>query len=202
MEEDSVTDDPVAREHRRAELAKRLISHEVRTKTITHLTGLSRNRLATLRRRLGVPDEDRRRGPARYSLKVFLADAAAKTEGAALAALCVISNVPIGPYEAVAREALDGLAFGERLCEVFEAYGACFPGTELKFEELMLLRNRLSKGDAMELGKCRRCRCLILVNRLKPSQRTCQHCATQPSGDAPSDGSPEGGSDEVVTEPA
>ena len=188
MEEDSFTDDPVARELRRTELAKRLISHEVRTKTITYLSGLSRNRQETLRRRLGVPDEDRRRGQARHSLKVFLADPAEKTEGAALAGLCVIFNLAVGPHEAVVPEMLETLGLGERLCDIYEAYGACFPGTELKLEELMLLRTRLAKGDAMELGKCRRCRCLILVNRLKPSQRICQHCAPQAVEDDPSAG--------------
>ena len=192
--EDFVTDDPVARELRRTELAKRLMSHEVRTKTITDLSGLSRNRQETLRRRLGVPDEDRRRGSARHSLKVFLADPAEKTEGAALAGLCIIFNIAIGPYEAIAPEGLDTLGLGERLCEIYEAYGGCFPGTELKFEELMLLRSRLSKGDAMELGKCRRCRCLILVNRLKPSQRICQHCAPQRVGEASPNSESETGS--------
>jgi hypothetical protein len=190
--EDFVTDDPVARDLRRTELAKRLISHEVRTKSISHLTGLSRNRQEILRRRLAVPDEDRRRGSARYSLKVFLADPVEKSEGAALAGLCAIFNVGIGPYEPVAPDSLDTLGLSERLCEIYEAYDACLPGTALKFEALILLRARLSKGDAMELGKCRRCRCLILVNRLKPSQRFCQHC-TFASAEPSSDSGPESG---------
>src|SRR6266404_3113022 len=57
-------DDPILRESRRATLARRLISHGVRTEMIGRLTGLTRSRLATLRRRLMVADETRLRGPA------------------------------------------------------------------------------------------------------------------------------------------
>jgi len=39
-------DDPILRESRRATLARRLISHGVRTEMIGQLTGLTRNRLA------------------------------------------------------------------------------------------------------------------------------------------------------------
>jgi hypothetical protein len=44
-------DDSVIRELRCFELARRLIFYEVRTQTISKFTGLSRNRLETLRRR-------------------------------------------------------------------------------------------------------------------------------------------------------
>ena len=49
-------DDSVIRELRSLELARRLIFHEVRTVTIGKITGLSRNRLAALRRRLKVAE--------------------------------------------------------------------------------------------------------------------------------------------------
>ena len=44
-------DDPILRESRRVTLVRRLISHGVRTEMIGRLTGLTRNRLATVRRR-------------------------------------------------------------------------------------------------------------------------------------------------------
>src|SRR6266404_3113021 len=64
-------DDPILRESRRATLARRLISHGVRTEMIGRLTGLTRSRLATLRRRLMVAAETRLRGPVRSAMDVF-----------------------------------------------------------------------------------------------------------------------------------
>ena len=75
-------DDPILRESRRATLARRLIYHGVRTEMIGRLTGLTRNRLATLRRRLMVADETRLRGPARSAMEVFRGSALGRTEGA------------------------------------------------------------------------------------------------------------------------
>src|SRR5271170_6184816 len=80
-------DDSVIRELRCFELARRLIFHEVRTHTITKLTGLSRNRLETLRRRLMVSEDVRHRGPPPRSLDLFLRTSRGRTEAAALAAL-------------------------------------------------------------------------------------------------------------------
>src|ERR1700724_2569079 len=87
-------DDSVAREIRCFDLARRLIFHEVRTQTISKLTGLSRNRLAKLRHRLMVSDDARHRGPPPRSLDVFLRTARGRTEAAALAALIPLFKSP------------------------------------------------------------------------------------------------------------
>jgi hypothetical protein len=169
-----VTDDAILRENRRTELARRLISHGVRTKIISRLTDLTRNRLATLRRRLMVPDKTRRRGPARSSLDVFLSSPRARAEGAALASLCTVFEIPIEP-DAPALPKVVSLNYGERLCETYEAYCACCPRTDVELEELILLRSSLAKGDVIRLGKCRSCKCLILVNRCGGNS-DCWHC--------------------------
>src|SRR5271170_4680399 len=87
-------DDSFTRELRCFELARRLILHEVRTQTISKLTGLSRSRLATLRHRLMVSEEARHRGPPPRSLDVFLRTSRGRTEGAALAALFPLFKNP------------------------------------------------------------------------------------------------------------
>jgi hypothetical protein len=169
-------DDPVVREHRRSELARRLIAHSVRTQTISDLTGMSRNRLATLRRRLMVPTRERRRGPPPRSVRVFLTTPNGRTEGAALAALCAVFNLSITGHPADVSERLSALGLGERLCDIYESYQACFPDTEVQFEELISLRTNLARGVAVELGNCRRCRCLILIDRFGQNRRVCSHC--------------------------
>jgi hypothetical protein len=169
-----VTDDAILRENCRAELARRLISHRVRTQMIGRLTGLTRNRLATLRRRLMIPDKARRRGPMRSSLDVFLCSARARAEGAALASLCTVFEIPIEPGIPALPEFVS-LDYGERLCETYEAYCACYPTTKVELEDLILLRSSLATGEFIRLGKCRLCKCLLLVNRFAGSNE-CWHC--------------------------
>jgi hypothetical protein len=170
----SVTDDVILRENRRSELARRLISHGVRTEIISRLTELTRNRLATLRRRLMVPNKARRRGPTRSSLNVFLGTPRARAEGAALASLCSVFEIPIEPNVSSLPKVVS-LDYGERLCETYEAFCACFPKAEVELEQLILLRRSLAEGKVIRLGKCRTCKCLILVDRFD-GNRVCWHC--------------------------
>src|SRR6202167_2492120 len=171
-----ISEDPILRENRRSELARRLILHMVRTVIISKLTGLTRNRQDTVRRRLMVPDKARLRGHTRSPLGVFLASAQARAEGAALASLCSLFEIPI-ELNVPSMPKRISLAFGERLCETYEAYCACYPKTEVQLEELIALRSNLADGDFIRLGKCRNCKCLILIDRFD-GDRDCWHCNT------------------------
>lgn len=171
-----ITEDPILRENRRSELARRLILHGVRTYIISKLTGLTRNRQANVRRRLMVPNKARLRGHTRSPLGVFLASAQARAEGAALASLCSLFEIPI-ELNVPSMPKTISLAFGERLCETYEAYCACYPKTEVQLEELIALRSSLAQGDVIRLGKCRNCKCVILIDRFD-SDRDCWHCDT------------------------
>jgi hypothetical protein len=163
-------DDSVAREIRRFELARRLIFHEARTQTISKLTGLSRNRLATLRRRLMVSDDARRRGPPPRSLDVLLRTARGRTEGAAVAALFPLFK------RSTSIKAPSLLDDGEQACDIYDAYLAYHPQSNVRFEELMLLKRSLAKGDLVELGLCRVCKGLIMNSRYDRRRSTCSHC--------------------------
>jgi hypothetical protein len=171
----AVTDDPILRENRRSEVARRLISHGVRTRLITRLTGLTRNRLATVRRRLMVRDKARRRGSTKSSLEIFLGTPRARSEGAALVSLCAVFGIPIERH-GVSVPKIVSLDFTERLCETYEAYRAGFPATELELEELVMLRDTLALGSELQLGRCRLCRCLILIDRFDGTLRNCSQC--------------------------
>lgn len=164
------TDDSVLREIRRFELARRLIYHEVRTQTISKITGLSSGRLRTLRRRLVVSREARHRGPPPRSLDVLLRTSRGRTEGAALAAL-----LPLFKHTSPTRfhSSLDD---GEETCDVYDAYLTYNPRSSVCFEELMLLKESLARGNLIELGQCQLCKCLIMNHRLDRPRLTCSHC--------------------------
>jgi hypothetical protein len=173
----TVTDDPILRENRRSELVRRLISHGVRTGIIEKLTGFSRNRQATVRRRLNVPDKARLRGPTRSLLELFLDRPRGRAEGAALVTLCFIFDIPIDA-EAVSLPEFVSLNFTDRLCETYEVYRALVPHTEIELEELILLRSSLAKGD-IRLGRCRTCKGLILINPFDGGHRSCAQCVPE-----------------------
>lgn len=121
-----------------------------------------------------VSGQMRLRGPARSPLSVFLRDPRARAEAAALAALCALFEIPIEPGACWVPRIIS-LEFGERLCETYEAYCASYPKTEVQLEELIVLRSSLAKGNVIRLGKCRSCKCLIVVDRYE-SHRECFHC--------------------------
>jgi hypothetical protein len=171
----SVMDDPILRENRRSEVARRLISHGVRTKLITRLTGLTRNRLATVRRRLMVRDKSRRRGQTKSSLEIFLGCSRARAEGAALVSLFAVFGLPV-QRRGVSVPKVASLDFTEGLCEVYEAYRACFSTTEIELEELVMLRDTLTLGRDLQVGKCRLCKCLVLIDRFDGTHRNCSQC--------------------------
>ena len=172
----AMDDSALQRENRRVALGRRLLSHGIRTKIIGLLTGLTRNQLETLRHRLGVPSRTRRRGPTPSSLDMFLKDPIVRCEGAALAALCATFELPALEQELSSLPASHiSLEHGERLCETYEAYRACYPATHVELDELMMLREALKQGDRVTLGRCRNCRCLMLVDRFNGA-RNCWHC--------------------------
>lgn len=189
------TEDSVEREIRRSELARRLILHRARTQTIARFTGLTRNRLAALRLRLGVTDEARLRGPSPTSLDVFLHSDQAQSEAAALAALFALYADKTLDSAAPSAGSPSELRHGEQLCEIYEAYLAYHPRTAVRLEEMMLLKRSLRIGETVSVGRCQGCAGLILIDRLAQPRFTCWHCclsrqATRKHGESNSGASP------------
>ncbi len=165
----------VDRDLRRRQLAHRLVRHQARTQTISRLTGLSRHQLATLRQRWGVSNEIRPRGPVPKSLAVFHSTARVRSEAAVLAAfLRVLANTADASHGTHVRAS--GVSFGERLCEVYEAYVACFPAAKVGFEGLALLARGLDKAELIALSNCARCEAAILIDLLGTGRHLCAHC--------------------------
>jgi hypothetical protein len=120
----------------------------------------------------------RHRGPSPKSLTVFFHSSRARSEGASLAVFCKMLNAV--PSRRIANATKNFLSFElvERLCEAFEAYRACFPSSDLEFEQVLLLVVALAEGDAIALGNCGKCGGAILIDRLATRRRHCSYCQT------------------------
>lgn len=168
-------DDPFGRDLRRIEVARRMVLHQARTQNIVRYTCLTRNRLATLRRRWCVPDESRRRGPPPRSLSAFLRTPHARSEAAAVISLCVaLEAMPSQSNSAVS--APPRLEIADRLCEAFEAFQMWIPDSTIEFEDLLLLANELATGNLIKLSTCRGCKSAILIFTSGIPRGTCLHC--------------------------
>jgi hypothetical protein len=154
------------------------MAHQARTRTISAMTNLTRHQLATLRRRWRVTEDMRQRGPSPKSLAVFFHSARARSEGASLAVLCRILNAVPSRRTANAAKSFFSLELGERLCDAFEAYRACFPASNLEYEQVLLLVVGLAEGEAIGLGGCGQCGGTILIDRLAARRRMCSYCQT------------------------
>jgi hypothetical protein len=173
------TSDPGDRELRRLQLTKRLVGHEARTQTIVWLTGYSRHRLATLRRRWRVSTASRHRGPSPSSFSMFFRSPIARGEAATASAIYQIYTRRAGAGVESVRRDFTGMDLGERLCEAFEAFHACFPNADLEFDHLALLALGFGESQSVTLANCTRCKCAILIDRLGIHRRICPVCQRQ-----------------------
>jgi hypothetical protein len=178
-----VTREPVDRDLRRRQLAQRLVVHQARTRTIFLLTGLSRHQMATLRRRWRVTEDMRHRGPPPRSFAVFWSSMRMRAEGAALAVLWRAFYNMSGTFGETINQAA-AVEFGERICDVFETFIACFPSAELELEHLVLLARALEQGDVIALSRCTSCEAAILIDLLGKRRPLCAYCLTTANAEA------------------
>jgi hypothetical protein len=174
--ENSDSSDPLTRAQKRVDFARRLTSHRVRTGTIVELTGLTLNRLTGLRKGWGIRKETRLRGRYPSTLDRFLSSPEARTDTAAVLAVCrVLDALPeIGrDYAPDSKLYFDSAL---RLCNAFEAYHACRPGSDLEFDDLMQLVRELSTQKIISLGKCKTCLALVVIAKHDPLRPICSHC--------------------------
>jgi hypothetical protein len=190
-----VTREPVDRELRRRQLAKRLVVHQARTQTIFALTGLSKHQLATLRQRWRVTQEMRHRGPAPRSFAVFWSTLRLRSEAASLAVFWRVLG-SMGAADVSNHIKFSAVEFGERLCDVFEIYLACFPQSELELEHLALLARGLDQGDAIAISNCTRCEAVILSDLLGMRRHICSHCQQTAATAAANPSEPAGSKDQ------
>ena len=156
--------DSLGRHMRRIEVARRLVFHQVRTKAIIDYTNLSKNRLATLRKRWCVAEEARRRGPPPHSIRAILRDPRSRSEAAAIISLCAVFEALPGHFSPTDVNE-SPLELVDRLCDAFEAFKAIVPRSRIVFEELLLLVQEYRQDGLLAISACRSCGCAILSSR-------------------------------------
>jgi hypothetical protein len=194
-------DDRYGRDLRRYNLALRLIRHEARTHTICDWTGLTEQRVGSIRRgefsSKPAAAPPRHRGPSPRLVVRFLRATRLGVEAATAAGLCRTLGVLPSHRLANAVRTLPTLGRGERLCEAFERYREFIPRSNMTLEGLVLLLTALAQGDELYLGNCGNCGGVIVVDRLSLTRRICNYCKQAMPSEREGGGAPTG-----VGEPA
>jgi hypothetical protein len=163
------------RYYRRIQLGLRLLSHGARAQTASDWSGLTPDRLITLKRRW-LPDAgDGFRGPPPTSYQPFFRSAVRLSHATVFAsihqALCH-RTVPHGkPWDL-----LPGLENGERLCTAYEIFREWEPDSDLEFDQAVLLARGTSKSDDIELFRCLHCRSAMLIDKWARRREICGAC--------------------------
>jgi hypothetical protein len=165
------------RDRRALDVGAKLVEYEVRTTTISNLTGLSATRIRMLYRACGVGAGSRtvrHRGCAPRSTEALLAKPWARSEAACLLALCDLMGVDGKAYAGSRRD----LANSDRLCEVYATYRTMMPNARFTFEQLLLLVVATAREVTLKTGTCPHCRALVVVDQLALRAPICFHCDT------------------------
>ena len=174
-----ITDNRYLRDLTRLDLARRLIEHGARTKTIAAWTQLSPYRIRQLCRDYGYAGDHRGVPPKRIGY--FWRSPQMQIEAASLAGICKVMGVlprlrmpNVAEFTAPAR--------GERLCQAYEAYLDSFPRPQISIEHAVLLVTALSTTDAISIGKCVICGGIVLLDLGDVVDDCCVYCAGRMPG--------------------
>jgi hypothetical protein len=152
-----------------------MLLHRARTQTVCRLTGLTPDRLATLRYRWGIAADERQRGPSPNSVAPFFRNAVSRSECSAVLSLWrLYGGASAKPHTSRSLTTQD-LTQGERLCEVFEAFRR-IAGERIDFELLVLLIESFAKAGTVKLAACSKCHCAIVIDDLAGTSITCTVC--------------------------
>jgi Flagellar transcriptional activator (FlhC) len=166
------------RYYRRIELGLRLLAHGARPQTASDWSGLTQDRLVTLKRRWMPDASSGLRGPPPTSFQPFFRSLIRAQYAAIFASLhravtqTSESSTPSGKIAT-------SLDDGERLCEAFEICREWQPDSTLEFDQAVLLARGITKNEEIELGRCATCKCALLIDRLAVVQDKCDRCRRQ-----------------------
>ncbi|MCC7253222.1 MAG: hypothetical protein IT540_15270 [Hyphomicrobium sp.] len=168
------------RHYRRIQLGLRLLAHGARVQTACDWSGLTPDRLITLKRRWLPRAADGFRGPAPTSFQTFFRSAARLSHATVFAsihqALCHRS-MPSGK----AWDLRPGLESGERLCVAYEIFRAWEPDADMEFDQAVLLAKGTARSEAIELLRCRTCHSTMLIDTGARRREVCAGCRSRRS---------------------
>lgn len=168
----TVGNEQFERHYRKKRLGLRLMSHRARAQTASDWSGLTRDQLVTLRRRWMPDAQHGFRGSRPTSYRPFFSSALKASHAALFAGIHhmvgITSSVP----------SLEG---GEKLCDAYEIYREWEPDALLEFDYALLLGTGVLKAEEVELVRCQRCGCALLIDKLGKAQRNCAWCRSRPA---------------------
>lgn len=174
----TVGDERFDRYYRRIQLGLRLLSHGARAQTASEWSGLTPDRLVTLKRRWMPGADDGFRGPAPTSFKPFFRSGLRASHAALFASIHRV----VGLGSKARTEAGDlppRLDNGERLCEAFEIYREWAPDTDMEFDQAVLLATGTANSEEIQLTQCSSCYRALLIDKLARHRDTCVRCRRQ-----------------------
>src|SRR5690242_15431227 len=134
-----ISDDRYESDSRKHALAKRMISHEARTGTVSQWTGLSPYRVQQLSRHYIPTRGTYRRGISPSQTDFFKRSPEIEAESLAFVYIAVEMQVIPEQISPNARHALPELERGERLVDAFENYRALVEVPHISLERAILL---------------------------------------------------------------
>ena len=165
------------RHYRRIELGLRLLAHGARPQTASDWSGLTQDRLVTLKRRWMPDASSGLRGPPPTSFQPFFRSLVRAQYAAIFASLHrAVAQPTEGSMPSAVAASLDD---GERLCEAFEICKEWQPDSNLEFDQAVLLARGVTSNEEVELARCSTCRCALLIDRLAVLQDKCDRCRRQ-----------------------
>jgi hypothetical protein len=164
---DKRIDDPMTRQLRRIALAIRLLGHGARKSTLCQWTGLSRRQFVTVRGRSRFKSNARRRGPPPKSFAVLFRSSRRVRQAAAFVSLCRFAG---------ARQSTRSIENGERLCDAYEHFRELVRGSDLEFEQGVLLLDGAAAATSIEFRRCSTCPSIMLIDKMGDTQTMCHLC--------------------------
>jgi hypothetical protein len=172
-----ISENRYERDIRKHSLAKWMIAHLARTKTLTQWTGLTRYRVQTLfRNYLKTNQGTRRRGVSPFQPAYFGRSLRLESESLALAFFAAELDVLPDSILPNARRALPDVARGERLMMAYELYRAAVPDARISLEHAILLLVELAERRNLYLRRCRTCNDVMVVERYGGRHAQCPFC--------------------------
>ncbi len=163
------------RYYRRIQLGLRLLSHGARAQTACDWSGLTPDRLITLKRRW-LPDAgDGFRGPAPTSFQPFF------RSSVRLSHATVFTSI----HQALCQRSMShgkswdlqpGLENGERLCTAYEIFREWEPTADMEFDQAVLLARGAASSEDIELSRCLHCQSAMLIDKWARRREVCSGC--------------------------
>lgn len=178
-----IIEDRYFRDLRPLLLADWMLQLEARTRTICTWTGLSRDRVRRLAVSTGQsPGQEvgvRHRGRSPRQTTYFFRSPHLWAHASALASYFVMGGLLPRSRTVIPKKSFPSVRRGEQLCQTYEIYRIAYSSVPIDFERGILLATALARHDELDLGRCRECGGLILVDLLaqhNDAPRLCQMC--------------------------